>query len=106
MITGISEQTSKGTEEHFDAQFSQRRLWTAVLLQAIEDWRSNNIRRQREAERFFFSCEKDFSTVCRSAGFEPSAVLAKLQKMKLVTPRSCGARAWSQDLNAPFRAAA
>jgi hypothetical protein len=82
MTSGIYEEASKSCEEQKDEQISDRRLWTAVLLQALEDWKSNNRRRQSEAERFLFHSEKDFAIVCRAAGFEPSYVLGKLQKMQ------------------------
>ena len=106
MTTGIHEQAaSNATKEHFDVETSERRIWTAVLLQALEDWQSGNIRRQREAEKFFFSSEKDFATVCRGAGYEPSCVLLKLQRMKPVGQQSFKAPAWSWNLNPVAEAA-
>jgi hypothetical protein len=84
--------------DHHQVQISERRLWAAVLLQAMEDWQSNNRRRQTDAEKFFFASEGDFATVCRGAGLEPSGVLARLQKMRSiavgtsVTPRFLGDR--------------
>jgi hypothetical protein len=106
MNTGIQEQNGGDEEEQYGEQVSERGLWIAVLLQAIEDWRSCNIRRQKEAERFFFKSEKDFATVCRGAGLEPSSVLAKLQKMKHVANRSWTESVWSRNLNTPARAIA
>lgn len=106
MNTGIQEQKSDDAEEQYAEQVSERSLWTAVLLQAIEDWRSGNIRRQTEAERFFFKSEKDFATVCRGAGLEPSSVLAKLQKMKDVANRSWTESVWSRKVSAPATATA
>jgi hypothetical protein len=83
MTSGIYDEASKKMEEqNDDTQFADRRLWTAVLLQALEDWKSNNRRRQSEAERFLFHSEKDFQTVCKAAGLEPSYVFGKVQKMK------------------------
>ena len=64
-----------------DGYISQRRLWTAVLLQAIEDWTSANLRRKRAAEKFLFQSNEDFSRVCRAAGFEPGSILGKLQSL-------------------------
>jgi hypothetical protein len=106
MTTGIHEQATKETTESATGQISERRLWAAVLLQALEDWQSGNIRRQREAEKFFFSSEKDFATVCRGAGYEPSCVLLKLQRMKPVGQQSFKAPAWSWNLNQPVAEAA
>jgi hypothetical protein len=51
----------------------ERRLWAAVLLQAVEDWRSNNIRANRAAEEFLFKSALDFETVCHGAGFDLAA---------------------------------
>ena len=65
-------------EEHL----SDRRLWTAVLLQALEDWKSGNLRLKRAAEEFFFQSGSDFARVCRGAGLAPESVLSRLQAMK------------------------
>jgi len=78
----IHEQASKTSKENYDFQISERRLWTAVLLQALEDWKSSNMRRRSEAEKFFFQSGSDFATVCRVAGLNPSSVLSKLEKMR------------------------
>src|SRR5579871_4767706 len=62
-------------------EFSERRLWSAVLLQALEDWGSTNCRHRAEAEQFFFKNPEDFARVCRGAGLSPSGVLVRLEKM-------------------------
>lgn len=62
----------------------ERRLWAAVLLQAVEDWRSNNIRANRAAEEFLFKSALDFETVCHGAGFDPSALQTKLRRLQTV----------------------
>ena len=59
----------------------ERRLWTAVVVMAVEDWRTGTLRSQREAQRFLFDDEKDFNEVCASAGLEPGSLRAKLLKM-------------------------
>jgi hypothetical protein len=63
-------------------QISDRRLWAAVLLQALEDWKSSNLRRKREAEKFFFEGGADFTRVCTGAGLTPESVLGRLRQMK------------------------
>jgi hypothetical protein len=78
--------TANATQEILESG-SDRRLWTAVLLQALEDWGSTNKRVHTSAEEFLFQSEGDFVTVCRGAGLEPSSVLARLQKMKKIAPR-------------------
>ena len=106
MTMGIHEQASKETMDMANDQISERRLWSAVFLQALEDWQGDSIRRRKEADKFFFGSEKDFATVCRGAGYEPSCVLAKLQRMKPVAPLSFSTSARSRSLNQLVAAAA
>jgi len=82
MITGIHEQAAANFQPEYAEPISDRRLWSAVLLQALEDWSSSNMRLRAEAEKFFFEGGDDFAKVCRGAGMEPGCVLNKLQKMK------------------------
>ncbi len=103
---GIHEQARNETKEHFDVQISERKVWAEVLLQALEDWHSGNVRRRIEAEKFFFDCEKDFASVCRGAGLEPSSVLVKLQRMKHVTQPLLSAAALSRGLTQQATSAA
>jgi len=84
MNIGIYEHASTYSKDHDGEQISDRRLWTAVLLQALEDWRSTSVWRQMEAERFLFQSQKDFATVCRGAGLDADSVLSKLHRMKRV----------------------
>jgi hypothetical protein len=67
-------------QEHTNA--GERGLWTAVLLQAIEDWDCSNLRLKREAEGFLLQNSPDFNAVCRSAGLVPNSVLVRLQQKK------------------------
>ena len=94
----IHDQASKNSKENFDFQMSEKRLWSAVLLQALEDWKSCNLRRRSDAEKFFFHSESDFETVCRGAGLNSSCVASKLQKMKTTVQK--------QPWFAPFQQAA
>jgi hypothetical protein len=45
--------TARGHADSYDAVtqelISKRRLWTAVLVHAVEDWRSGTLRARREA---------------------------------------------------------
>ncbi len=82
MKYGIHEEASARAEQHTDAQIGARRMWCAVILQAIEDWQSNSLGRQSEAERFFFQSKKDFAAVCRNAGLNASSVISQLNRMK------------------------
>lgn len=77
--------TNVGRAVHeFDVEFLERRLWIAVLAQAVEDWRSNNVRRKREAEAFLFNCRKDLESVCSNAGLDAANLCHRLTRMKSV----------------------
>jgi hypothetical protein len=81
-----------GAEYQVDAQntvtedlIGERRLWTAVVVSAVEDWRNGSLRTQRKAQEFLFGSSTDFSTVCARAGLEPGSFRARLLKLgKLV----------------------
>jgi hypothetical protein len=83
----IYQDAANNAKEGQADEFSGRRLWTAVLLQAIEDWKSSNARRRSEAERFFFQSPNDFARVCRGAGLAPDAVVNRLRRMQETTAR-------------------
>jgi hypothetical protein len=83
----IHQEAANNAKENHAEEFSERRLWAAVLLQALEDWNSANARHRAEADRFFFGCPEDFARVCRGAGLAPSGVLERLRRMKAAAPR-------------------
>lgn len=60
---------------------AERRLWIAVLMQAVQEWRSDRMRAKREAEAFLFHNEKDFQIVCAGAGMDPSALRSQLLRL-------------------------
>lgn len=73
---------------HFSSQqevteetIGERRLWTAVLTQAVEDWRSGTLRARREAQHFLFEDDVEFARVCTSAGLDPGSLRSKLSKL-------------------------
>jgi hypothetical protein len=86
MISGTHEQAATNCREEYNEQIPDRRLWTAVLLQALEDWSSSNMRLRIAAEKFLFESGRDFATVCEGAGLEPGCVLHKLQTIKRISP--------------------
>lgn len=59
----------------------ERRLWTAVIVNAIEDWRTGTLRARREAQAFLFEDHADFEDVCARAGLEPACFRGKLLKL-------------------------
>ena len=60
---------------------SDRRLWTAVVVMAVEDWRNGSLRARREAQSFLFEDNADFQAVCASAGLDPATLRARLLKI-------------------------
>jgi hypothetical protein len=59
----------------------ERRLWIAVLVRAVEDWREGSLRARREAQKFLFQEDRDFERVCAGAGLDPHSFRAKLLKI-------------------------
>jgi hypothetical protein len=57
------------------------RLWTAVIVKAVEDWRRGSLRARREAQKFLFEDDRDFYQVCASAGLDPALFRSKLLKI-------------------------
>jgi|SRR5271154_1208712 len=60
---------------------SERRLWTAVIVMAVEDWRKGSLRARREAQSFLFEDNADFHDVCASAGLDAATLRARLLKI-------------------------
>lgn len=59
---------------------AERRLWTAVIVHAVQDWLSGSLRDQREAQRFIFESD-DFDQVCACAGIDPSSFRSRLLRV-------------------------
>jgi hypothetical protein len=64
----------------------ERRLWTAVLLQAVMDWQSHNVRAHREAETFLLKRPVDLEAICHRAGLNPDAFQSKLRRLRRAQP--------------------
>lgn len=64
----------------------ERRLWTAVLLQAVLDFQSHNMRARREAEIFLMERPVDLEAVCHRAGLNPDAFQSKLHRLRRSKP--------------------
>lgn len=59
----------------------ENRLWIAVIVKAVEDWRIGTLRARREAQKFLFEDDRDFFEVCASAGLDPAVFRSKLLKV-------------------------
>lgn len=68
-------------QEVTEQSIGERRLWTAVLIQAVQDWRKGTLRARREAQHFLFEDDAEFDRVCASAGMEPGSLRSKLLKI-------------------------
>jgi len=64
-----------------EESISERRLWTAVLVMAVEDWRAGTLRARRAAQQFLFEDDRDFGEVCAGAGLDPQSFRARLLKI-------------------------
>ena len=78
-----------------EGPIGEKRLWVAVLLQAVEDWRSDRISARRDAEKFLFHSHADFERVCAGAGIEASSFRARLCRLRLRSPMLPEIRQWA-----------
>ena len=59
----------------------ERRLWTAVIVNAVEEWRAGTLRARRAAQTFLFESDTDFNRACDGAGLDPGNLRSKLLKL-------------------------
>jgi hypothetical protein len=60
---------------------SERRLWTAVVARALEDWRTGTLRERRKAQQFIFDDHEDFEQACFFAGLDRGSLRSRLLKI-------------------------
>jgi hypothetical protein len=72
--TAIQEAVTEGC-------ISERRLWTAVIVMAVQDWHTGTLRARREAQTFLFEDKSDFDDVCGTAGLDPENLRTRLLKI-------------------------
>jgi hypothetical protein len=81
----MANMTAQGQANSYNAVteevISERRLWTAVLLNAVSDWRTGTLRAQREAQDFLFNDDQDFATVCSAAGLDSTDFRVRLARV-------------------------
>jgi hypothetical protein len=58
------------------------KLWRAVIASTVEEWVNGPLRQKREAERFLFNDDRDYRTVCYSAGINPDHLRVRLEKIR------------------------
>jgi hypothetical protein len=62
---------------------AEERLWRAVIARTLEEWISGPLRYSRIAEEFLFHDNKDFLSVCSSAGMDPFSLRKKLESIRV-----------------------
>jgi hypothetical protein len=75
----MSETMLQGTET---GETAVQKLWRAVIASTVEEWVSGPLRQKREAEQFLFTDNKDYRTVCYSAGINPEHLRSRLEKIR------------------------
>lgn len=73
--------TTRNSQAVTEDAISERKLWTAVVKMAVEDWRFGTLRAKREAQTFLFANDQDFGEVCVAAGLEPSSLRTQLLRI-------------------------
>jgi hypothetical protein len=58
------------------------KLWRAVIARTVEEWVNGPLRQKREAESFLFNDDRDYRTVCYSAGINPDHLRFRLEKIR------------------------
>jgi hypothetical protein len=64
---------------------AEERLWRAVIAKTLEEWVRGPLRYSRIAEEFLFHDNKDFLSVCSSAGMDPLRLRKKLEHIRTRT---------------------
>jgi hypothetical protein len=59
-----------------------QKLWRAVIVSTVQEWISGPLRKKREAEEFLFRDNRDYRTVCYSAGINPEDLRRRLEKIR------------------------
>ena len=58
----------------------EQKLWRAVIATTVDEYINGPLRMKREAEKFLFSDNQDYRTVCSSAGINPVDLRVRLEK--------------------------
>ena len=80
IISGREAGVFRGNES--EAPFAERKLWVAVLAQALEDWQGDRLNARHEAEHFLLRDKKDFFMVCTRAGVDAGSFRTRLSRLQ------------------------
>lgn len=64
-----------------EGSMGERRLWLAVIMQAVEEWRNGTLRNRRKTQEFIFDQPRDFEAVCANAGLDADNLRSRLLKI-------------------------
>ena len=64
----------------------EHRLWSAVILNTVQEWLSGPLGLSQPAEQYLFHDEKDFPWGCESAGMNPGRLRSRLVRMRKNDP--------------------
>jgi hypothetical protein len=70
------------TYQSMDRTTAEERLWRAVIARTLEEWVRGPLSFSRKAEQFLFNDNRDFQTVCSSAGMDPGYLRTRLQTIR------------------------
>jgi hypothetical protein len=65
-----------------DCGTAEEKLWRAVIARTLEEWACGPLSFSRRAEQFLFHDNKDFESVCTSAGMDPGNLRRRLQSIR------------------------
>src|ERR1700730_17868221 len=65
-----------------DCGTAEEKLWRAVIARTLEEWACGPLSFSRRAEQFLFHDNKDFESVCTSAGIDPGNLRRRLQSIR------------------------
>jgi len=64
----------------------EHRLWSAVIVNTVQEWLSGPLGLSQPAEQYLFHDEKDFPWVCESAGMNADRLRSRLVRMRKNRP--------------------
>ena len=70
------------SEEGAKMLVPEHRLWSAVILNTVQEWLSGPLGLSQPAEQYLFNDEKDFPLVCECAGMDPGRLRSRLVRMR------------------------
>lgn len=80
-MEGNRQLRSASSESITEEFIGERRLWMAVVANAVEEWKSGTLKSRRAAQHFLFESDEDFRSVCAWAGLDAGNLRSTLLKI-------------------------